>query len=46
MNVQWRREDPLPDAAPSTQSFIPVNCPACAQLHLIDKQTGKLAGDN
>ena len=45
MNVQWRRQDELPDYPAAAQSYIAVNCPACTQLHLIDQQTGKLPGD-
>ena len=43
MNVQvW-----LPDGKPTdrTDSYEPVVCPACAQLHLVNRTTGKMLSD-
>jgi hypothetical protein len=43
MNVQvW-----LPDGKPTdrTDSYEPVDCPACAQLHLVNRTTGKMLSD-
>jgi hypothetical protein len=34
-----------PSSAPRMQSFEAVNCPACTQLHFINRSTGKLLGD-
>jgi hypothetical protein len=44
MNVQIQ----MPDAAPTdhSDSYESVKCPACAGIHLINKTTGKLLGDN
>jgi hypothetical protein len=25
-------------------TFVPVNCPVCAQVHLVDPKTAKVAG--
>lgn len=44
MNVQtWLHDDPAPDRAPE---FETVQCPACTQLHFINRATGKLLSDN
>jgi len=44
MNVQIH----MPDAAPTDHpdAYETVNCPACARIHLINKITGRLLGDN
>lgn len=44
MNVQIE----MPDSAPTDQpdSYESVSCPACARLHLVNKTTGKVLGDN
>ncbi|HLX17506.1 MAG TPA: hypothetical protein VKS24_20135 [Bradyrhizobium sp.] len=44
MNVQIQ----MPDVASSDHpdSYESVKCPACAGIHLINKTTGKLLGDN
>jgi hypothetical protein len=26
------------------QGFVPVNCPVCAQVHLVDPKTARVAG--
>ena len=38
----------MPDAAPtdSPDSYEIRDCPACARIHLVNKTTGKLLGDN
>jgi hypothetical protein len=38
----------LPDEAPTVQadSYEVVTCPACARIHLVNKTTGKMLGDN
>jgi len=44
MNVQtWLHDDPAPDKAPE---FETVQCPACTQVHFINRATGKLLSDN
>jgi hypothetical protein len=44
MNVQIE----MPDMAPTdhTDSYESVACPACTRIHLINKTTGKMLGDN
>jgi hypothetical protein len=44
MNVQIH----MPDAAPTDHpdAYESVNCPACARIHLVNKITGRLLGDN
>ena len=37
---QWVEEEP----GAAGDSFVVVNCPACAKIHLIDRQTHKLLG--
>jgi len=27
-------------------TFVPVNCPVCAQVHLVDPKTARVAGTN
>jgi len=45
MNVQIYLPD---DAAPADHpdSYETVTCPACARVHLVNKTTGRLLGDN
>jgi hypothetical protein len=33
------------DSAEDSDVYEPVDCPACARLHLINKSTGKLLGN-
>lgn len=40
MNVQHRLGD-----EPADRTHVSVSCPACAGLHLLDRSTGKPAGD-
>jgi predicted RNA-binding Zn-ribbon protein involved in translation (DUF1610 family) len=40
MNVQHRLSD-----EPSDRTHVSMSCPACTRLHLIERSTGKLAGD-
>ncbi len=40
MNVQHRLGD-----EPADRTHVSVHCPACTRLHLIDRATGKLAGE-
>jgi hypothetical protein len=39
----WLAEEATPTAKP--QGFEAVTCPACTQLHFINRSTGKLLGD-
>jgi hypothetical protein len=32
------------DEAADEGTFVPVNCPVCAQVHLVDPRTTKVAG--
>jgi hypothetical protein len=42
-NVQvWLREAAQPECA---DSYEAVTCPACARVHLINRKTGKMLGD-
>jgi hypothetical protein len=44
MKVQaWLAEET--SSAPQRPSFEAVTCPACTQLHFINRSTGKLLGD-
>jgi hypothetical protein len=44
MKVQtWVSEANTPETA---RSFEIVSCPACTQLHFINRTTGRLLGDN
>lgn len=45
MNVQWSytAADPTDDGL---ESFEPVECPACGRMHLFNRSTGKLRGDD
>ncbi|WP_256442523.1 hypothetical protein [Bradyrhizobium sp. CCBAU 53338] len=40
MNVQHRLGD-----EPTDRTHVPVSCPACTRLHLIDRLSGKLLGE-
>ncbi|MBR0905048.1 hypothetical protein [Bradyrhizobium liaoningense] len=40
MNVQHRLGD-----EPADRTHVSVSCPACTGLHLLDRSTGKPAGD-
>jgi hypothetical protein len=44
MNVQIH----MPDAAPTDHpdSYESVTCPACTRIHLVNKTTGRMLGDN
>ena len=44
MNVQID----LPEMAPTdhADSYESVRCPACTRIHLVNKTTGKMLGDN
>ena len=44
MNVQIE----MPEKAPTdhADSYESVACPACTRIHLINKTTGKMLGDN
>lgn len=44
MNVQIH----MPDAAPTDypDSYESVTCPACTRIHLVNKTTGRMLGDN
>lgn len=43
MNVQtWLQQDSGPD----TREYEIVSCPACTQMHFINRRSGKLLGDN
>lgn len=44
MNVQIE----MPEKAPTdhADSYESVTCPACTRIHLINKTTGKMLGDN
>ena len=44
MNVQIHVADAAPTDHPD--SYETVNCPACARIHLVNKITGRLLGDN
>jgi hypothetical protein len=35
-----------PDPATQTHAYESVACPACGNLHLINKSSGKLLGDD
>jgi hypothetical protein len=43
MNVQHLRDDD-PDL-PATE-YEPVTCTACTRIHLVNRKTGKLLGEN
>jgi hypothetical protein len=34
----------LEDESAEDGTFVPVNCPVCAQVHLVDPKTTKVAG--
>ncbi len=38
----WLPEDAQPERS---DSYEAVTCPACARVHLINRQTGKMLGD-
>ncbi|MGR6800536.1 hypothetical protein, partial [Aeromonas veronii] len=40
MNVQHRLDD-----EPADRTHVSVHCPACTRLHLIERATGRLAGE-
>ena len=44
MNVQIE----MPEMAPTdhADSYESVTCPACTRIHLVNKTTGKMLGDN
>lgn len=44
MNVQIE----MPERAPTdhADSYKSVTCPACTRIHLVNKTTGKMLGDN
>jgi len=43
MKVQaWMADDP---GSQSQKSFELMHCPACAQMHFVDRRSGKLLGD-
>lgn len=44
MNVQIH----IPDAAPTVHPDIyeSVTCPACTRIHLVNRTTGRMLGDN
>ncbi len=43
MNVQaWLHDEPAPD---QLRDFEIVTCPACTQMHFVNRATGKLLGD-
>ncbi|WP_234713413.1 MULTISPECIES: hypothetical protein [Rhodopseudomonas] len=43
MKVQaWLQEDP---GSSAQTTFELVHCPACAQMHFVDRRTGSLLGD-
>jgi hypothetical protein len=44
MNVQIE----MPERAPTdhADSYESVTCPACTRIHLVNKTTGKMLGDN
>ncbi|RED31795.1 hypothetical protein BJ123_11433 [Rhodopseudomonas thermotolerans] len=43
MKVQaWLQEDP---GSSAQTTFELVHCPACAQMHFVDRRTGGLLGD-
>ena len=44
MNVQIE----MPEMAPTehTDSYETVTCPACTRIHLVNKTTGRMLGDN
>jgi hypothetical protein len=44
MNVQIH----MPDAAPTNHpdSYESVTCPACTRIHLVNRTTGRMLGDN
>jgi hypothetical protein len=44
MKVQaWLAEET--SVKPSMQIYEAINCPACTQLHFVNRSTGKLLGD-
>ncbi|HEY0327665.1 MAG TPA: hypothetical protein VGC77_01080 [Rhodopseudomonas sp.] len=44
LNVQaWLHDDPAPEKA---RDFEGITCPACTQLHFINRTTGKLLGED
>jgi hypothetical protein len=34
------------DPAEESDVYEPVDCPACGRIHLVNKSTGKLLGDD
>jgi hypothetical protein len=44
LNVQWTAEEIVPGKVPP-HTYVSIACPACTQLHFINKQTGKLLGE-
>jgi hypothetical protein len=43
LNVQlWLPDQPPGDEA---DSYEAISCPACAQIHLVNKATGRMLGD-